>query len=365
MAFTGSLWNRVLLTGLAPSASTEAGFAFVITADSLPSWCMDAGSDSVLSGGGDIRIATDSDGTNQLPVKVVKCIPSAVEGDRKLEVWSRYPTAWTSASREVWFFCGKSGETQPIATDTYGAEAVFQDFEVFYGFDNASGLLLDYAGNYDLTSPGTPAAVPGVVGDAVESIDYAARMEATGYKGVTGATARTLTAWSNAPLSGEFGLSTWGGSSNYQRFSVWFQDGRLRTEIAGSFKRSVTSADGTFQRFTVIVDGSTFPDDTTHRVNAVTVADESAGGSQTINTASDSDLIVNAYSNLVSQNKRGDSADMFGLRAFAISDDLDQLEFNNQNDPAAFWTDSTVIYAGAAPASTSLLLMAHASHGGL
>ena len=144
MAFTGTDWNRrVLLTGLTPGSSLS-GYVALITLDNIPVEMVDAGTESALNGGGDIRISTDSAGVNQLPLEVVSFVTNATEGSRACELWVRFPT-YASGTRECYLFYGKAGETQPAVTDTFGRNNVWQDYSLaMHGTYN----LNDSTGNW-------------------------------------------------------------------------------------------------------------------------------------------------------------------------------------------------------------------------
>ncbi len=149
MAFTGSNWGRrVKLTGLTP-ASSLSGFVALITLDNIPTEAIDAGANSALNGGGDLRFSTDDAGTNQLPCEIVSFVTSATAGLRKCEIKVRFST-YSSAAGEVWMFYKKAGESQPVVTSTYGRNSVWADYHNSYPLNSTT----DSAGNNDLTSTG-------------------------------------------------------------------------------------------------------------------------------------------------------------------------------------------------------------------
>lgn len=127
MSFNGSLYHRVLLTGATPSSPTEGGLVFYIDETVLPSKYLDGSETSALAGGGDIRVALDNKGSQQLPCYVRVCTPDAAPENRRLRLYFRYPNSYTATSNQVWLFCGKSGESQPAVDAPFGRNEVFQD----------------------------------------------------------------------------------------------------------------------------------------------------------------------------------------------------------------------------------------------
>lgn len=338
MAITPSQWSHVLTIpeSYTPSATTS-GQTLVITesviaklspADQNTFW------NAVQNGGGDVRICTDSAGTNQLPVEIVSLDNVA----QTFVIWTRKPTY--NGTGNLYLFIGKAGETQPAVTDPFGRNAVWVDFDAVYHFDTLNKLV-DSSGNADLTEFGTLTSVAAKVGEGIDSGgDYNNRAESASYKGVTGSSDRTVSFWSSAPVGVDSGVVSWGGVGGGKRWSVRFQDGTLRTEVEGSFKRSnsATSNDS-YIRYASIYSGGSFPGGLKHRVNGADEPAYTQGGSQSIDTVADNNLIVNGFDNF---KGGGDSAgghrlDELSIRAFAVSDAQESAEYANQNDPATFF----------------------------
>lgn len=332
----------------APSATISGGFVFLLSAGwftqantGVAGSPIDGGTNSLANGGGDMQIFSDALATTQLPLHVVSFVTG---GSPVAQVWVR-TSSYTSGDTIT---IGKDNTqtVQPIVTGTYGRNATWVDFEVNYHF-NSSNDLIDSTGNHDLTEIGTVNSVVGKIGDAVDcSGSYSNRLEATGYKGVTGGSARTLTAWCNNASSDNRGLATWGSAATAKRWSIWFNGGKFRTEIDGSFRQSTSGSSGAFKRFSSILTGSSFPLNLRHRINGSTTTGDSVGGTQTVNTGSSSDMKVAAYSNLSSVSHGSNITDELSLRSFAISDDQDLSEYTNQSDPDNFGTSSEWILVG-------------------
>lgn len=128
MAFTAASWSYHLeLEGLAPSAMLS-DFTAVISEGAVNAafWA------SVADGGGDIRVATDADGVNQLALEVIRCDT----GSEALQVWVKLPV-YSTALRTVHLFAGNSGQAQPAITAAYGSNEVWSS--VIGKWHNAGG----------------------------------------------------------------------------------------------------------------------------------------------------------------------------------------------------------------------------------
>ena len=145
MAITPTQWSHVLEIpeSYTPSASTSGQSLLITetviqklsTADQNTFWS------NVLNGGGDVRICENSDGSNQLPVEVVLLDNVA----KTCKVWTRKATY--DGTGTLYLFIGKTGETQPSVTDTYGRNNVWQDESYKQGDDGTT----DVTGNTTIT----------------------------------------------------------------------------------------------------------------------------------------------------------------------------------------------------------------------
>lgn len=159
MAFpTG--WGRVVpividYTKVSGSA-TITDMPVLITKDNIPSEAIDAGSNSALNGGGDIRFSSDSAGTTQLPCQVVEYVTDATAANRVCHVWVKVPSISYTADTTIYMWYSKAGETQPAVTDTYGRNAVWSAFHMVHHLNETAnttaGGYIDSTGNgYDGT----------------------------------------------------------------------------------------------------------------------------------------------------------------------------------------------------------------------
>jgi len=137
----------------------------------------------------------------------------------------------------------------PAEPDTAGLVGHWQ----FEGnFDDSSGN-----GRHG-TAMGSPAFVPGKVGQAIELLGLNDYVEITGYKGILGPNAITVTAWIKTTNT-ETGTASnsivgWGPNVDCQRFGFRVNNGRLRTEHqAGNVQGDSNVADGEWHHAAVTV----------------------------------------------------------------------------------------------------------------
>lgn len=111
-------------------SGSHTDFPVQILLADAPVSMMDAGAESCLNGGGDIR-AGNVAGTVQYALEVVRCVTNATLGTRELELHVKVPSLSTSVDTEIGIFYDNTGDTQPAADSTYGSESVWDaDFEV-------------------------------------------------------------------------------------------------------------------------------------------------------------------------------------------------------------------------------------------
>ena len=121
--------------------------------------------DKLDDSGGDLRFSSDEAGTNQLPCEVV-------EFDKvgeSAQVWVRIPSLSNSTTIYIWG--DNAGQSQPSATDTYGRNAVWSDYDYVTHLNETSGNAVDSTGNsLDSSVPasGVTQGLTGVTGRAYE-----------------------------------------------------------------------------------------------------------------------------------------------------------------------------------------------------
>jgi len=177
--------------------------------------------------------------------------------------------------------------------------------------DNTTTLATDLVGGHDgtLTNFADPTAswitsgLPPVVGGTTAALEFDGANDyvvATGYQGVTGTQARTVSSWIKVPTDGYIDgeIISWGTNSGGQKFIVRIQDsngtaGALRVEINGGYVVGTTPLnDDTWHHVAVM-----FPDGTDNVNDARLFVDGvydgySAVQGRSMNTAASEDVRI-------------------------------------------------------------------------
>ena len=334
MSFTGTLWDRrVQLTGLTPSASLS-GFVALISLDNVPVEAIDAGSNSALNGGGDLRFSTDNAGADQLPVEVVEYVTDATEGNRRCHLFIRFPT-YASGNRDCWMFYGKAAETQPAVGAPFGRNAVYVDREFQYNLHDSS-TIVDSSGNSTPMVNGTPSndqttpfgsGVNFAVGD---NVDLQAKV---------GSTLGDVTyrAWVEAPTSVLFSTIMSIRAAAYEfQWRLESLDPALLIGSGGSPNSPGPAlVTGTWYNLAMTISGTTID----YIRNGVSQGTDSVPGVRSSPTANTvlADIDVAPPSNVEYRGSLADMSIEFGVVPTA------QLlsEYDNKSDASAFWTTGT------------------------
>lgn len=134
-------------------SSALTDFIVRVTLDHLDAEIVDAGANSALNGGGDLRFSSDSAGVTQLACEVVSFVTNASAPSRECEVYVKVPSVSSSVDTTFYIWYDATGETQPAVSDTYGRNAVWSDRTGVYNFSS----LNDSTGSNDLTLSGSAA----------------------------------------------------------------------------------------------------------------------------------------------------------------------------------------------------------------
>ena len=94
-------------------SGSHTSFPVLITLDDLDSEVTDAGSNSALNGGGDIRFTSDEAGATWLNLDVVEFVTNATPSSQRCEMWVKVPSISTSADTTIYIWYNKTGESQP------------------------------------------------------------------------------------------------------------------------------------------------------------------------------------------------------------------------------------------------------------
>ena len=338
MAFDSTLWGRrVQLTGLSPSASLS-GFIALVSLDNVPVEAIDAGSNSALNGGGDLRFSTDNAGVNQLPLEVVEYVADATEGNRRCHLFIRFPT-YSSGARDVWMFYDKAAETQPAVGAAFGRNAVYVDREFQYNLHDSSSVI-DSSGNSTPTVNGTLSddqTSPfgsGVNFDDDEWLDLGSDVGDT-----TGDI--SYRCWLEAPVTDSFStiMSQRAAAVYSFQWRLEALDPALLIGTASPNSPGPVLVTGTWYQLVMTVSGTTI----TYYRNGVSQGTDSVTGSRSltgINTFIADISDASPPTNPTGISYIGALADM-SIEFGAVPIALVKSEYDNKNDASTFWTTGT------------------------
>ncbi len=348
--------QAVLLTGLIPSGS-ETGFEAVITKDNLPTSALDGGLLSCLNGGGDWALATDIKGINQLPLEIVTCVTNAVPANTEFESYTRFPT-YASGSRSAYAFWNRAGQSQPIPSAAFGSEAVWQDNESAWHLDD----LTDSAGNAtSLTTVGSPTTVDGVVGDGkrfASNPDYLY----TSTVGVVENDSFNISFWYKRQTGDELSNGTAIGiadnSSPFGNYGIELsKDDATDTLILSAFSRDIDNNADEIMRLSGVLEG----DSVFISLNQSSTGTSGFGiHAGSVQSGTSTRRLFGTTPDRLSFNRLMDSSPNAGslmvldeIRLTSAgntkSSDRAELEYDNQSNPATFWTAGTVFVPGGSP----------------
>ncbi|PIA80060.1 hypothetical protein BFR04_00025 [Gaetbulibacter sp. 4G1] len=124
-------WNRkqaiTINSSQVVGSSNLTDFPFLVTLNHLDSEIVDGGVYSALNGGGDIRFSSDAAGNNRLAIEVVEFVTDATPANRKCQIWVKIPSLSATSDTIIYIWYNKTGEVQPITTDTYGSQTVWSN----------------------------------------------------------------------------------------------------------------------------------------------------------------------------------------------------------------------------------------------
>lgn len=172
MAFPDG-WSR-LATITVPSANVSAAltdFPVLITRAGLPdSVCDPSGTRAVQADGGDLRITTDEAGASLVPLHVVSFGHDTTtgQGNAAVRFWFKAPSLSASADT-VFHLWGATdtAQSQPVATDPYGRNAVWADYIGSWHMEDPSVSVDATGGGNDLTFTTGVTATTSPIGAAI------------------------------------------------------------------------------------------------------------------------------------------------------------------------------------------------------
>ncbi len=320
--------------------AAQNDFVCLITEDTLPAAATNGGSTSILNGGGNFRCYTDSTKAVQLPVEVVEFVtgitPSVV-----VKVLS--PTLDDSGT--VYIEADTVAISQPPVTDTYGRNSVYADFEDAYNM-NSVPTVTNSTGNTDGTAiNGVTVSSNGKIGDALD-FDGASSQRVDCGAATNIGTQYTFSAWCSTEdaaavqtvISSRLGNNASISVVPYQtlilnnKFSIYVNDGSGSGFL--SVEDASTVSNNTFYKVTGVRDGN----------NLSLYIDGALSGSSSKSLGSLS--LTNVEKNIGAiQTSLGTRAVYFDgliddnyVRKDALSADYIEAEYNNENNPSAFWS---------------------------
>lgn len=177
-------------------SGSHSDFIALITLDHLDAEIVDAGANSALNGGGDIRFSSDSAGVTQLPCHISSFVTNATAGNRKCHIKVEVPSVSTSADTELYIWYKKAGESQPAVTDTYGRNAAFSG--CLFATDDGE---MDLTGNNTVTVTGSPTSTTGPSGMVANNFDTGKYSDAALSASLSGAV--SFSHWHNRDTNNE------------------------------------------------------------------------------------------------------------------------------------------------------------------
>jgi len=330
MAFTGTDWGRrVLLTGLSPSA-TLSGFVALVSLDNVPVEAIDAGGNSALNGGGDLRFSTDDQGVNQLPLEVVSYVTNASAPSRSCQLWIRFPT-YASGTREVYMFYKKAAETQPAVGAAFGRNAVWSDTAASYRLEDK---VTNSAGGTSLTEVGTVNTVTGEIGDGQQITSNSNYLDTGISPSVSDGAVSLWAKPTNITATASFIFTDRTSTGEYFQVAIT-PTGKVNTRVASSSNQVETANNalsiGVWSHIVV-----------TWGAGGIAIYVDgvsSATGPYTGSWVSNSNIMI-GHTDAFALPFIGDVDE---IALFNVQHDSDYIssEYDNQSGPAAFWTTGT------------------------
>lgn len=303
----------------------------LITLDHLNSEIVDAGGNSALNGGGDVRFSSDEAGTVQLSIDIEQFITNAVEVNRRCTLWVNVPSVSYNSDTTIWIWYSKAGESQPADGASFGRNSVWPNRNLRTNLSSVTPI--DSSGNQTLTATDVTSGVGenGLaldfngtstfinIGDGILPIfDFSQTVKfradtLPNFAGLVGS-------W----FSGDTGRTYVGTASNNTNWDGY-----------GTFTNlgSATLSTGVWYRLTVTRSGSSVTV-ILNGASDTTLTDSSTGPDNVNNT------VIGALTGGTSFFFNG-LMEYVEISTVAVSIDRELTIFNNENDPASFATAGT------------------------
>lgn len=336
--------------------ATLTDYPVLLTEASIPEGACDAdGAHPAEMGGGDIRFTSDSAGTTQLPVEIVKFVTDNNPANCDAEIWVKVPSISGSANTSIWmWYDTASDDDQPTPSSTYGRMNVWDsNFKAVYHFQETSGSRSGATLSPNiLTDNATVSYGSGKVGNGADfektNSEYLSITDGsqTGLD-ITGNL--TFSAWVKPESHDQqTQYMTKYNSSGNQRGYFFYRnsdDNNLTTGISSngvnitSALSSWTPTDGTWYHVSMAYDASA--GEVTYYVNGSQLGSTLTGLNTSIysNTA---DFLIGAFVTGSSYDSFFDGImDEAHLSATERSAAWIKAEYENTNDPASFAIEGT------------------------
>ena len=355
MAFPYGWKRKCPLTIQASGIDSDlTNFPVLLTEDTLPLEMFDAdGNYTAISGGGDIRFSSDSDGNTQLACEIVNFVTDNDPNNGKAEIWVKVPTISSGVDTTFYVWYGNDGETQPAPDDTYGSENVWDSHfkGVWHMNQDPSGDApqeLDSASNHNNgISNGEMISddlVKGQVGRALSfdgSNDY---IDGGGFIKSEVENSVTVSVWIKPSDLGDGGIIGQYDNHGYYRFALWYESSTLYFEVGNdstSFETKVSStAISTANQWYRLV--GTY-DQTNVKLYINDNEVDSASENRDLGDVSCNFFIGTVRYDGVSSNDCNETDDYFNgiidevrISNIARSAAYVKASYNNQNDPSTF-----------------------------
>ncbi|MBL4801361.1 MAG: hypothetical protein JKY45_05655 [Emcibacter sp.] len=145
---------------------SNSNFLALITHDDLPAEMLDGGVNSALNGGGDVVATFDPDGLVRLDLDVVAFVTGGIP---YVEMYVKFPDLIEDINRGVWFWYGKSGQTQPTVSAPFGGNAAWSAAQSALVMESATPI--DRTGNHVFNLIGALTNIAGLYGRANQFSD--------------------------------------------------------------------------------------------------------------------------------------------------------------------------------------------------
>lgn len=238
------------------------------------------------NGGGDLRFSSDEQGANRLPCEVVTFNTST----QVAEIHVKIPAINSVINTPLYIFYGKSGVSQPVVTDTYGRNAVWDSDFLFVGH---LGNGTDSTGKTSLQG-GSATTVSGQVGQAADFNGSSDKYDYSTLAGPAGQLA-TFEFWTNFDV---LGTGTFQAIVNADGPADFHVEQNAFDSKVGYYNNSVLGVStwdytqNTWQHTSIAVDAS-IPQ-ATFRLNYATINNAACSGS---NVPLSAGIVVGAWFN--------------------------------------------------------------------